>query len=131
MTQEQRDLLPHATEGLVAARQLHELGHYGFAASRAYYAMFYVAEAFLLGRDLSFSKHGAVHAAFGRYFAKPGIVPVEFHRHLIHAMELRHTGDYGRPKSVSAEDSEKQLRRAEEFIEFARCQIGRVEDGES
>lgn len=36
-----------------------------FAVSRAYYAMFYVAEALLIESDLSFSKHGAVHGAFG------------------------------------------------------------------
>ena len=36
-----------------------------FAASRAYYAMFYAAEALLQSRGLAFSKHSAVHAAFG------------------------------------------------------------------
>jgi uncharacterized protein (UPF0332 family) len=88
--------------------------------------MFYVAEAFLLEKGLAFSKHTAVHMAFGRYFAKAGIVPVEFHRYLIHAMELRHVGDYGRPKSISQDVAEEQVRLAEQFLEVARKQIGTV-----
>ena len=32
---------------------------------------------------------------------------------------------------IQAEDSEKQIRRAEEFLDVARRQIGRVEDHES
>ena len=65
-----------------------------FAVSRAYYAMFYVAETFLLGQGLSFSRHSAVIAAFGERFAKPGIVPVEFHRYLIEGQDKRNVGDY-------------------------------------
>jgi uncharacterized protein (UPF0332 family) len=62
---------------------------YDFAASRAYYTMFYVAEALLLGESLSFSKHTAVIAAFGRRFARPGVVPAEFHRYLIDGQDVR------------------------------------------
>ena len=71
---EQGDLLSQARESIAAARLLRNSGFHGYAASRAYYAMFYVAEAFLLGRGLSFSRHAAVHAAFGEHFAKPGLV---------------------------------------------------------
>jgi uncharacterized protein (UPF0332 family) len=62
MTDEQRRLVEQARESLDAAKVLQEAGHHGFAASRAYYAMFYIAEALLLGKGLSFSKHAAVHA---------------------------------------------------------------------
>jgi uncharacterized protein (UPF0332 family) len=65
MIPEQRDLLIQARDSLEAAKLLTQGGHHGFAASRAYYTMFYVAEAFLIGEGLSFSKHFAVHAAFG------------------------------------------------------------------
>jgi uncharacterized protein (UPF0332 family) len=54
MTPEQQDLLILARDSLAAARLLDDEGYYGFAAARAYYAMFYVAEAFLLESDLSF-----------------------------------------------------------------------------
>ena len=55
--------------------------------------MFYVAEAFLLGKGLAFSKHSGVHAAFGEHFVKAGIVQPEFHRYLIRGMAVRHAGD--------------------------------------
>ncbi len=45
MTQEQENLLVGARDSLSAAKLLHREGYHGFAASRAYYAMFYVAEA--------------------------------------------------------------------------------------
>jgi uncharacterized protein (UPF0332 family) len=45
---------------LQAARLLAEGGFFDFAISRAYYSMFYIAEAFLLGERLAYSKHSAV-----------------------------------------------------------------------
>jgi len=53
MTPEQADLLVQAHDSVAAAKVLHTEGHHGFAASRAYYAMFYVAEAarFTVFRD--------------------------------------------------------------------------------
>ena len=50
----------------------------GPASSRAYYAMFYMAETLLLSTSLAYSKHSAVIAAVGREFAKAGVMPPEF-----------------------------------------------------
>lgn len=66
MTPEQQKLLEKAARSIQAAKLLNEEELAEFAASRAYYAMFYVAEAFLEGEGLSFSKHSAVIAAFGQ-----------------------------------------------------------------
>lgn len=60
MTPDQQDLLRKATSSLEAARVLLKNSFPEFAASRAYYAMFYIAEVFLGGEGLSFSKHSAV-----------------------------------------------------------------------
>ena len=95
MTEDQRELLEKARSSFAAATLLLEEGYPDFAASRAYYAMFYVTQAFLEGEGMAFSRHSAVIAAFGQYFAHSGKVPVEFHRFLLAAQELRHTGDYG------------------------------------
>jgi uncharacterized protein (UPF0332 family) len=65
VTPEQQGLLEKTARSLQAARLLNEEGLAEFAVSRAYYAMFYVAEAFLEGEGLSFSRHSAVIAAFG------------------------------------------------------------------
>ncbi len=86
--------------------------------------MFYIAEAFLEGEGMSFSKHSAVISAFGRERARTNRVPVEFHRYLIDAQDLRNSGDYGDFNAVSFEDAEEQISRAEQFLELAEGAIG-------
>jgi uncharacterized protein (UPF0332 family) len=124
MKPEQEDLLRKAEDSLSAAQLMQENGYHEFAASRAYYAMFYLAEAFLLGKDLAFSKHSAVHAAFGEHFVRTGIVPAELHRALIHGMEVRQTGDYDYTKEVSAEEALEQIANAERFLQASRKILG-------
>jgi hypothetical protein len=53
MTEDQRELLEEARDSIAAARLLLDGGFPGYAASRAYYAMFYVAEALLEDEELS------------------------------------------------------------------------------
>ena len=55
--------------------------------------MFYAVEALMLDRDLSFSKHSAVIAAFGKKFVKTGIFDSRFHRSFLNAFDLRNEGD--------------------------------------
>ena len=126
MTEPQKRLLLLARESLSAAKLLQKEGHYGFAASRAYYTMFYLAEAFLLDKALVFSKHSAVHAAFGEHFVKAGIVPPEFHRYLIHGMELRHTADYDYARKVNSTEAAEQIAHADQFWEVAIQRLGPV-----
>ncbi len=124
MTEDQLELLQKAEHSLSAARLLFEQGYTGFAASRAYYTMFYVVEAFLEGEGLSFSKHSAVIAAFGQHFVRAGKIPAEFHRYLIEAEGLRHSGDYGGLESVTRDQSSAQIDRAQRFVELAKHLIG-------
>ena len=126
MSPEQRVLLERARDSLAAAKSLDGLGYHGFAASRAYYAMFYLAEAFLIGKGLAFSKHSAVHAAFGQHFVKTGLVEPEYASHLAAAMETRHVGDYGQQQKVRPEESRTTIDRAELFIELANRLIGPI-----
>ncbi|MCC5898296.1 MAG: HEPN domain-containing protein [Phormidium sp. GEM2.Bin31] len=119
MNKEQQELLLKAQQSLQAAKLLLANDYANYAASRAYYTMFYVAEAFLEGEGLSFSKHSAVIAAFGREFAKPQRVFHEFHRFLIEAQELRTAGDYGQLNAVTTAQATEQIDRAERFLEVA------------
>lgn len=120
MTEDQQELLEEARDSLSAARLLLTGGYPGYTASRAYYAMFYIAEAFLEGEGMSFSRHSAVIAAFGHHFAHTGKVPVEFHRFLLEAQELRHSGDYGERHAVTAAQAQQQIVRAEQFLDLAQ-----------
>ena len=119
MTAQQESLLDQARASLAAAKLLRASGFDGFAASRAYYAMFYVAQALLLGKGLTFSKHAGVVSAFGEHFAKTRDLPPEFHRYLIRGMEVRHAGDYAGPAAVTSQEADEQIARAEEFLQSA------------
>ena len=72
MTPSQEALLDKARRSLEAARLLQNAGEFDFATSRAYYSMFYVAQGILFERGLSFSKHSAVIAMFGRELRRQG-----------------------------------------------------------
>jgi len=120
MTSDQSALLHKAQASVRAARLLADQELYDFAVSRAYYAMFYVAEAFLIGEGFAFSKHSAVIAAFGRHFVKTGRFPPKFHRYLIEGENSRRVGDYDVQLGLSKDEALMQIRRAEEFLELAK-----------
>jgi len=120
MTPEQAMLLDKAADSLRAVALLATEDLYDFATSRAYYAMFYAAQALLLEDGLSFSSHAAVIAAFGRHFAKTGRVPVEYHRFLIQAHDSRNVGDYDIGPGISREECDRHAQRAAAFVETAR-----------
>ncbi len=124
MTEDQQELLERAKESLAAAKYLMEGGFAAAAASRGYYAMFYVAQAFLEGDELAYSKHSGVIAAFGQYFANVGRVPKAFHGILIRAEKLRITSDYNHQQIVTTEQAKEQIAHAEEFLEVAERVIG-------
>jgi uncharacterized protein (UPF0332 family) len=126
VTPEQDALLKKAKESLRAARLLAEQRLNDFAVSRAYYAMFYVAEAFLLGEGSAFSRHAAVISEFGRLFAKTRRVPEEFHRFLIEAQDSRNVGDYDTGPGFSNDHAAEQISRAEEFLKLAERMIGQA-----
>lgn len=126
MTEDQLDLLLKSRDSVSAAKLLVNGGYPEYAAVRAYFAMFYIAEAFLEGESLSFSKHSAVISAFGRLFAHTGKVPVEFHRYLMEAQELRHSCDYDVHCGVTLEQAQQQIKRAEDFLKIAEQLIGPI-----
>ena len=78
MTADQAALLRKAHSSLHAAKLLAGEKFFDFSVSRAYYTMFYVAEALLLGQGRSFSKHSAVLAAFGEHLASRVLCPCTF-----------------------------------------------------
>ncbi len=119
MNAQQQDLLKKAQESLEAAKLLQSNQFLDYATARAYYTMFYVAEAFLEAENQSFSSHAAVISAFGRDFARLGKVPREFHRFLIDAQALRQTGDYGKFQAISVQQATLQIERADKILNFA------------
>lgn len=112
-------LMSKAKDSLTAARGTLRDGFPDFAASRAYYAMFYVASALLAWHGQSYSSHAAVISAFGREYAKTVRVDPKFHRWLLAGQNFRNIGDYGVEAHVSEEQAELTCVWAEEFIRAA------------
>jgi uncharacterized protein (UPF0332 family) len=109
-------LLEKAGRAIRAAEVLLGKGDAEFAAGRAYYAMFYVAEALLNERDLRFQKHGGVHGAFGEHFARSGMIDAKFHRWLLEAFDRRIQADYGLDAVVTTEEADRMVEQAREFL---------------
>lgn len=119
MKEGSRDLLGKAERAIQAAQALLDSVGAEFAAGRAYYAMFYTAEALLHERDQRFSKHSGVHAAYGKEFAKSGLLDPKFHRWLLDAFDARVQDDYEAGSLVSSERVEEMLQQARTFLDAA------------
>lgn len=115
-----RQFLDRAGEAVVAAQQLLAGGHAEFAAGRAYYAMFYTAEALLNEKGLRFRKHGGVHGAFGEHFAKTNVLDPKYHQWLLAAFEERITADYEVGETIETAQAETVIRQAREFLQTAQ-----------
>jgi uncharacterized protein (UPF0332 family) len=113
-------LVQKADENIEVAEMLFHLGHFDISASRTYYAMFYLAEALLFSKGLTFSSHSAVIAAFGREFAKTNLISPIHHRSLRNGFETRQIGDYSFETTVSREKAEQVLEEAKEFFKATK-----------
>jgi len=69
-------------------------GDYITAVNRAYYVIFYSANALLVTKGLERSKHSGVIAAFRQHFVKTGMIEPEYSDFYGSVMEDRHSGDY-------------------------------------
>lgn len=93
-------------------------GDYISAVNRAYYAIFYAANALLATKGLERSKHSGVIAAFRQHFVKTGIVDVMYSDLYGAVMEDRHQGDYAEMEVLSYAVAERDLNRAEQFTNY-------------
>lgn len=113
-------LLEKAARSLEAAERLTKSGDAEFAVGRAYYAMFYAAQALLDEKELRFRKHAGVHSAFAEHFIKPQLLDKKYHRWLLAAFSKRITGDYGIEAELMSDDANLLIRQAGEFLEAAK-----------
>lgn len=116
MKKETAALIRKAHRSLKSAKMLLDEGDPDFAVSRAYYAMFYVAEAALLARGKTYSKHTGVINGFYHEFIATGALPKQLHSHLHSAFEDRNLGDYGFMESFPVRDARELLANAKAFL---------------
>lgn len=127
MTIDQDAYLRKAKSSIGAARSLLDDEYYEYAIARAYYAMFYLAQALLLGKGLTFSKYGSTLGAFGLHFIKAGAVEQKFHRYLLDSYDLRITGDYDIAILLTQAQAEEQIIHAEEFLAMTENYLNNLE----
>lgn len=113
-------LIEQADRALASAQVLLDDGDPNGSASRAYYAMFYVAEAALLGEGVTASTHAGVLAAFGERFVLTERCPRALGRDLKQAFLRRQRADYDALGRLSAEQAQETLTKAKAFIEFVK-----------
>jgi len=108
--------IERAEKSVQAAEELLSKDYYDFAASRAYYAVFYAATAILLCEELEFRKHSGVISAIHQHFIKTGKLDQELGKNLNWLFELRSIGDYGVVIHVPGKDAEKAVKAAKIFL---------------
>jgi uncharacterized protein (UPF0332 family) len=121
-------LLEKAADTIEAAEILLDNDKAEIAVGRAYYAMFYVAEALLNEKALRFSKHGNVHAAYGEHFAKTKILDPKFHRWLMNSFDVRQIGDYAVDTDIEPDDARIVIEQAREFMAAANDYLRKTTD---
>jgi uncharacterized protein (UPF0332 family) len=124
MKEATRQLFARALDAIEAAEILATNGKIDFAAGRAYYAMFYVAEALLNEKGFQFGKHGNVIAAYGQHFAKTKELDPKFHRWLLTSFDQRQIGDYAFDPDIEIGIVTIMLHQAQEFLEAAKRYLG-------
>ncbi len=124
MKPETEKLLKKAFRSIRAAERLLKDGDVDFAASRVYYALFYIAEGLLNEKELQFKKHGGVHSAFAEQFIKTKQMDPKFHSWLVDAFDERIQGDYEVESQVDAKEVAAMLVQAQEFLQAAWQLLG-------
>ena len=114
-----RKLLDKAIDTIESAELLLDHGKIDVAAGRAYYALFYVAEALLNEKGLQFGKHGDVIGAYGKEFSKTKLLDQKFHRWLIEGFDTRLIGDYHVDTKIEMDGVANMINQAREFHEAA------------
>ena len=114
---EAASLIERAKKYLKSSKMLLVDRDYESSVSRAYYTMFYSAEAVLLTKNLSFSSHMGVISAFGEYFVKTDIFLRDMGRELNRAFEKRQLGDYEYTFVISEGEAWEILDQDKHFVE--------------
>ena len=124
-----KDFIEKAEKFLKTAEQALCIGDYDSCVSRCYYAMFFMAEAALLTKNLSASSHKGVISLFGEHFIKTGKLDKELGKALRRAYDLRQRGDYETGFMVTEEEARKRLGIAKNFVKAISDYLSEEKNG--
>ena len=124
MKEDTKFLLEKAEQAIGAAESLLRDEYNNFSAGRAYYAMFYTAEALLAEKELEFKKHIGVHRAFAEHYIKPRIFDQKYYQWLVAAFNSRLVGDYAIRAEFEKDEVQEWIEQAREFLNKAKEFLG-------
>lgn len=109
--------MEHAHRMLIVAGHNRESEFYASAVNRAYYAIFYAANAMLSTQGLARSKHSGIISAFRQQFVKTGLIETEFSDIYGRVMDHRHISDYELDLAIDDDQAEIDLQDAIRFVD--------------
>ena len=102
---------------------LEQGGDITLVVSAAYYAMFLAATAALNEADLAAKSHEGTITLFSKHYVKKGPLDGYYGSLLSKAQGKRIDADYARNPSISQEDAEQWLHRAEDFVDTVEAML--------
>ena len=118
-TTEIQSYLDRAQQDLLAAEQILNDSFYHVTVTRAYYAMFYAAQALLISQNVRRHRHAGVLSAFSEHFIKTGLIETEYAKYLGQAFESRLDSDSDITFTTDQALAEKVLYSARQFVHRA------------
>jgi len=109
--------IEHAKEMLAVAEQNLRNDFYTSAVNRAYYAIFYAANAMLATIGEARSKHSGVISLFRNRFVKTGDLPVELSDIYGRVLDNRQRGDYDLGLQMDEEQAKTDIEDARRFVD--------------
>jgi len=120
MTDEPRnppESIDYAHRALRTAKLAFDDGDWVGAINRAYYAIFYAANAVLELEGLQRSKHSQVLSVFRQQYVKTGKIEVEYSDIYGQAFKSRNEGDYERTLFPQRVEAERAMDGARRFVQ--------------
>jgi uncharacterized protein (UPF0332 family) len=78
-------------------------------------------------KGLTFSKHSAVVAAYGKEFSRTGLLDPKFHRYIIDTQGRREIGHYGSSREeLTEQQALESFQWAGEFIEAVKAYLSKM-----
>ena len=110
--------LEQAKEDLAACKMLYEAKFYKSANNRAYYSIFHSIKAVLALEPIDFKRHKDVTAYFNKNYVNTEIFPKKLGHKIAEATVVREDSDYDDEFVVKSEETEQQIKTAEELLKL-------------
>jgi uncharacterized protein (UPF0332 family) len=111
-----RWLMERARRTLRTARLILKDEDYASAVNRAYYAIFYAANAALSTQNVERRKHTGVISEFRLRFIRTGLIEREYSAFYGDTMDARYDSDYDFITETEYERAESAIKEADQFI---------------